>query len=85
MSFSLWHWLIVAVIAALAFRRRLSQIFLFLTDPGRASREFLGILNAKDREAMLEKQTKLRQRWWILVAVFFLLVISWKASRYWTG
>ncbi len=85
MSFSLWHWLIVAVITAFAFRRKLSQIFLFLTDPGRASREVLGILNAKDRELMLEKQTRMRQRGWILVAGFFLLVIAWKASRYWTG
>ena len=53
MGFSLWHWLIVVAISAFAFRRQLSSLILYLTDPGRALRERLGMLDAKDREAMI--------------------------------
>ena len=89
MGFSLWHWLIVVAISAFAFRRQLSSLILYLTDPGRALRERLGMLDAKDREAMIQKQAsirlKLKQKAWLIVVAAFALIFAWKALSYWTG
>ena len=87
MSFSLWHWLIVVAISAFAFRRQISSLILYLTDPSRAVKQRLGMLDAKDREAMLRKQAdikvKLKQKTWIVVAAVFALIFAWKALSYW--
>jgi hypothetical protein len=87
MGFGLWHWLIVIAISAFAFRRQLSSLILYLTDPGRALRERLGMLDAKDREAMIRKQAsirlKLKQKAWLFVVAAFALIFAWKALSYW--
>lgn len=89
MGFSLWHWLIVIVISAFAFRRQLSSLILYLTDPRRALRERLGMLDAKDREAMIRKQasirSKLKQKAWLIAVTAFALIFAWKALSYWIG
>jgi hypothetical protein len=89
MSFSPWHWAIVFAISAFAFRRQLSSLILYLTDPSRALRERLGMLDPKDREAMIQKQAsirlKLKQKAWFVVVAAFALIFAWKALRYWTG
>jgi hypothetical protein len=85
MGFSLWHWLIVMAISAFAFRRLLYSLILYLTDPGRAVRDRLGLLNAKDREAMIREQSRRRLKAWLAVAAAFVLIFAWKAASYWTG
>jgi hypothetical protein len=83
MGFSVWHWLIVSAVSALAFRRQLSSLILYLTDPGRAVRDRLGMLQAKDREAMIRKQARMRLKAWLIVAAGFVLIFAWKAASYW--
>ena len=89
MSFSLWHWLIVIAISAFAFRRQLSNVIRYLTDPGRALRDRLGMLGAKDREAMIRKQERIRlelkQKGWLLIVAACVFIFAWKALSYWTG
>jgi hypothetical protein len=89
MGLSLWHWLIVIAISAFAFRHRLSSLILYLTDPGRALRNRFGMLSAKDREAMIRKQERIRvalkQKGWFIVAAAVVLIFAWKATSYWTG
>ena len=82
MGFSVWHWLIVIAISAFAFRRQLSSLILYLTDPGRAVRDRLGMLQAKDREAMIRKQARMRLKAWLMVAAGFVLIFAWKAASY---
>ena len=81
MGFSLWHWLIVIAISAFAFRRQLSSIILYLTDPGRAVRDRLGMLQAKDQEAMIRKQARMRLKAWLIVVAGFVLIFAWKAAN----
>ena len=83
MGFSVWHWLIVMAVSAVAFRRQLSSLILYLTDPGRAVRDRLGLLQAKDREEMIRKQAKIRLKAWIIVAAGLGLIFAWKAADYW--
>ena len=89
MGFSLWHWSIVIAISAFAFRRQLPSLILYLTDPSRALKDRLGMLGAKEREAMARKQERIRrelkQKGWVLVALAFLLLFAWKALSYWTA
>jgi uncharacterized membrane protein len=85
MGFSLWHWLIVIAISAFAFRRQLSSLILYLTDPGRALKDRLGLLHAKDREAMIRKQARRRLKAWLTVVAAFVLIFAWKATSYLTG
>jgi hypothetical protein len=89
MGFSLWHWLIVIAISAFAFRRQLSSVILYLTDPRRALRQRLGMLDPKDREAMIREQasirSKLKQKAWVIGVAAFALIFAWKALSYWTG
>ena len=89
MGFSLWHWLIVIAVSAFAFRHQLSSLILYLTDPGRALRDRLGMLNANDREAMVRKQERIRvglkQKLWLIVAAAAVLIFAWKAASYGTG
>ena len=85
MGFSLWHWLIVIAISAFAFRRQFSSLILYLTDPGRALRDRLGMLNAKDREAVIRKQARIRLKAWLMVVAAFVLIFAWKTMSYWTG
>jgi hypothetical protein len=85
MGFSLWHWLIVIAISAFAFRRRFSSLILYLTDPGRALRDRLGMLNAKDREGVIRKQARMRLKAWLIVVAAFVLIFAWKTMSYWIG
>ena len=83
MGFSVWHWLIVMAVSAFAFRRQLSSVVLYLTDPGRAVRDRLGLLHPKEREAMIRKQARMRLKAWLIVAAGFVLIFAWKAADYW--
>ena len=89
MSFGLWHWLIVVAISAVAFRRQLSGVILYLTDPGRALKHRLGMLDAKDREAMIRRQAKMREelsrKAWIIIVAIVVLIFVWKVASYWTA
>ena len=85
MGFSLWHWLIVIAISAFAFRRQFSSLILYLTDPGRAVRDRIGMLDAKDRDDMIRKQARMRLKAWLIVVAAFVLIFAWKALAYWSG
>ena len=86
MSFGLWHWLIVIAITLIAFHRQLPTLILYLIDPGRALRHRLGLLGAKDREAMLRKRERirleLRQKGSFFIVAALVLIIAWKALSY---
>ena len=89
MGFGLWHWVIVGAIFAFAFWRQLPSLILYLNDPSRAFKHRLGMLNAKDREAMLRRQEairlQLKQRGWFVLVATLVLIVAWKALSYWTG
>ena len=86
MGFSFWHWAIVAAVAAIAFWRQIPSLILYLTDPGRALRYSLGMLDAKDREAMISKHERIRlglkQRARLIVGAILVLIFVWKALSY---
>ena len=86
MSFSIWHWLIVVAITAFAFRGQLFNLILYLTDPGRAFKDRLGVLNAKDREDMIRKQQRIRlelkRKAWLILVAGLVLIFVWKVMSF---
>ena len=83
MGFSFWHWVIVTAIAAIVFWRQIPSVILHVTDPSLALRYRLGLLGAKDREAMMRKRERirleLRQKAWFFVVAVLALIYIFKA------
>jgi hypothetical protein len=85
MGFSFWHWLIVIAISAFAFRHQLSSFIGYLTDPGSAVKDRLGLLHAEEREAMIRKQARRRLKAWLTVVAAFVLMFALEATSYLIG
>lgn len=84
MSFSLWHWLIVAAISAVLLHRQIIRAIRFLADPSRSLKESFGIQSPKNRQT-IRKQSGALMSVWLIGLAALLLIFVWKTSSYWTG